>query len=184
MLVEALKKRPAVLAPFVTRPNETIIDRKAAGLPPVTEAAKGLYALRKADPDKSVNHGTLVLQGSGITNTFMTDVLPRIDDAGYNMNIYYVTSAELFSMLPEAEQEAIFPEAQAEEAMGLTGFTLPTMYRWVTSKEGRQRTVHAFKKGHFLGSGQAHKVFEEAGLDGDGQWEAVVDYATWMENQR
>ena len=44
--------------------------------------------------------------------------------------------------------------------------------------------MHAFQKGHFLGSGKAHKVFEEAGLDGEGQWAAVVDYATWMENQR
>ncbi len=183
MLIAALKKRPAVLAPFVTRPNETIIDRQAAGIPPVTEAANGLYAIRRADPEKSVHHGTLVLQGGGITNTFVTEVLPRIDGAGYNMNIYYVTSAELFSMLSEDEQEAIFPEALAGEAMGLTGFTLPTMYRWVTSNEGRKRTVHAFHKGHFLGSGQAHKVFEEAGLDGDGQWTAIVDYATWMENQ-
>jgi transketolase len=153
-------------------------------MPPATEAVKGVYAMRTANPEKTPYHGTLVLQGSGITNTFVSEVLPRIDDAGYNMNIFYVSSAELFSMLPDEEQDAIYPDTLAEEAMGLTGFTLPTMYRWVTSVEGRRRTVHAFQKGRFLGSGKAHKVFEEAGLDGDGQWAAVVDYATWMENQR
>ena len=114
----------------------------------------------------------------------MAEVLPKIDEAGLNMNIYYVSSAELFSMLPATEQEKIFPAALAAEAMGITGFTLPTMYRWITSKEGRKRTLHAFSKGHFLGSGQAHKVLEEAGLHGEGQWKAVQDYARMMARKR
>ena len=62
----------------------------------------------------------------------------------------------------------------------MTGLTLPTMIRWVTSEEGRRRTVHAFRKGHYLGSGQAHKVFEEAELHGEGQWKAVKEYAEFM----
>ena len=45
-------------------------------------------------------NGTLVLQGSGVTNTFVNEVLPRIDEAGLNMNIFYVASAELFDLLP------------------------------------------------------------------------------------
>jgi transketolase len=83
-------------------------------------------------------------------------------------------------MLPEKEREKIFPTALMAEAMGITGFTLPTMYRWITSKEGRSRTIHAFTKGHYLGSGQAQKVLEEAGLDGAGQWKAVKSYAQAM----
>ena len=181
LTVEALKRRPAVLAPFVTRPNEPIMDRAKLGLPPATASTKGVYALRTAVPSaKKPYHGTLVLQESGVTCTFLAEVLPKIDEAGLNMNIFYVSSAELFSMLPEREQEKIFPTALMAEAMGITGFTLPTMYRWITSKEGRKRTLHAFSKGHYLGSGQAHKVLEEAGLRGDGQWKAVKEYAAWM----
>ena len=78
---------------------------------------------------------------------------------------------------PEPPDE---PVTLSDEAMGMTGLTLPTMYRWVTSREGRCRTVHAFRHGHYLGSGQAHKVFEEAELHGDGQWKAVKEYADWM----
>jgi len=181
MLIAGLKKRPAVLAPFVTRPSETIIDREKMNLPPVTEAVKGVYAMRQADPTLEHYHGTVVLQGSGVTNTFVSEVLPRIDDAGYNMNIYYVSSAELFSMLSDEEQEEIFPEELTREAMAITGLTLPTMYRWVTTREGRQRSIHAFKHGHYLGSGKAHKVFEEADLHGEGQWKTVRDYAEWIE---
>lgn len=183
--VEALKKRPAIVAPFVTRPNELVMDRAKLRVPPATAAVKGVYALRKAVKSaKKPYHGTLVLQESGVTCTFMADVLPKIDEAGYNMNIYYVSSAELFSLLPEKEQEKIFPPALMAEAMGITGFTLPTMYRWITSKEGRKRTLHAFSKGHYLGSGQAHKVLEEAGLHGEGQWKTVKDYARMMARKK
>ncbi len=37
----ALARRPAVIAPFVTRPSEKVIDRPALGLAPVTAAANG-----------------------------------------------------------------------------------------------------------------------------------------------
>ena len=57
-----------------------------------------------------------------------------IDEEGLNMNIFYVSSAELFSLLPEDEQEKIFPEECAMEAMGITGLTMPTLCRWVTSR--------------------------------------------------
>ena len=180
LLVTALKKRPAVIAPFVTRPSEKIFDRAALGIPPVSEAVTGVYAMRRGDRSRKPYHGTIVLQGSGITNTFVGEVLPRIIEADLNMNVFYVSSAELFDMLPREEQDAIFPEECALEAMGITGLTLPTMTRWVTSEEGRRRTLHAFRKGHFLGSGQAHKVLEEAGLHGDGQWKAIREYADHM----
>ncbi len=175
-VVAALQSRPAVIAPFVTRPNETIVDRAAAGLPPATAAAQGVYAFRRADPSDNSYHGTLVLQGSGVTNTFVNDVLPRIDEAGLNINIFYVASAELFDLLPPEKREEIFPAALAEEAMGITGLTMPTMYRWITSPEGREHTIHPYKGGEYLGSGMAHKVLEEAGLHGDGQWAAIQKY--------
>jgi hypothetical protein len=64
--------------------------------------------------------------------------------------------------------------------MGITGFTLPTLYRWVTSRAGREMSLHAFARGHYLGSGQAHKVLEEARLHGEGQFEAIKEYADFI----
>ena len=60
--------------------------------------------------------------------------------------------------------------------MGLTGFTLSTLYRWVTSRKGREFSVHAFQKGHYLGSGPGYRVLEEAGLDGKSQYRAIKKY--------
>jgi len=177
LLTETLRQRPAVIAPFVTRPNEKILDREALGLPPVNAAIKGVYAMRQADRNSDLYHGTIVIQGSGVTNVFLTDVLPLIDEAGLNLNIYYIASAELFDALPVEEQKAIFPEELAMEAMGITGFTMPTLHRWVRSDQGRAASLHPYRGNRYLGSGQAHKVLEEAQLDGAGQWRAVKAYA-------
>jgi transketolase len=73
-------------------------------------------------------------------------------------------------------QHRIFPAERAQEAMGITGFTLPTMYRWVRSDLGRSMTLHPFLHGHFLGSAQGEMVIAEAGLDGESQVQAIKRY--------
>lgn len=184
LIVEGLKKRPAILAPFVTRPIEIVVDREKMGLPGPEASIQGVYLLRKADMSSKQYNGTLVLQESGVTNTFVRYVLPMIDKEGLNMNIYYVASAELFDLLPEERQKEIYPLERAIEAMGITGFTLPTMYRWILSPEGRKRTLHPFRKGHYLGSGKAEKVLEEADLHPEGQFKAILDYARYIEKNK
>lgn len=169
----ALARRPAVIAPFVTRPAEKVPDREALGLAPATDAAKGVYVLKKAGsrPDAVV-----VLQGSEVAYDFVEKTLPLLGNKGIDIQAYYVTGAELFDLLPREEREEIFPDAHARQAMGVTGFTLPTMDRWIRSERGRLATLHPFRKGHFLGSGQADRVLAEAGLDGESQFAAIRQY--------
>lgn len=173
LLSAALARRPAVIAPFVTRPNEKILDRKRLGLAPPASAASGVYLLKSAS---GKGDGTIVLQGSGVTYAFVMEALPLLRKEGVDLNVYYVSSAELFDHLSRSEQERIFPEERAKEAMGITGFTLPTMYRWICSEPGRRMTLHPFQKGHYLGSGQADMVLKEAGLDGESQFKAIMKY--------
>lgn len=160
----ALAKRPAIIAPFVTRPPELVLDRAALGLPSAALAAQGVYRLRSVHGH---SQGTIVLQGTGVTNAFVAETLPLIDHAGLGLNVYVITSCELFDMLPPAERERIFPEAHQQEAMGITDFTLATMTRWVRSDYGRT---------HSLGSGPGAMVMAEAGLDGVSQFEAIRAY--------
>ena len=173
LVTTALQARPAILAPFVTRPNEKVYERSKLKLAPATDCITGIYALRRADTKCD---GTIVLQESGVTYSFIEEALPTLDKEGFNLNIFYVASAELFDRLPASEREKIYPESLAREAMGITGFTFPTMYRWILSERGRAATLHPFQKGHYLGSGQAQKVLEEAGLDGESQYKAVLKY--------
>jgi transketolase len=173
LVAAALDKRPAVIAPFVTRPNEKVPDRDALDLAPVTDARNGVYLLKKA---QGKSEGTLVMQGSEVAYAFVEETLPLLEKEGIDLDVYYVSSAELFDLLPPAEQKRIFPPERADSAMGITGFTLPTMYRWIRSDRGRAMTMFAFQKGHFLGSGKAEKVLLEAGLDGESQFKAIVRY--------
>jgi len=119
---------------------------------------------------------TIVLQESAVTYAFVEHALPLLEKDGIDARVYYVASAELYDALPLEQQRRILPEAHAAEAMGITGFTLPTMFRWIRSDRGRQHTLHPFAKGHFLGSGAGPMVLAEAGLDGVSQAAAVRRY--------
>lgn len=173
LIAAALAQRPAVIAPFVTRPAETVLDRRALGLAPAISAATGVYPLLRAAGRRD---GTLVLQGSDVAYAFVERTLPLLREKGAELDVFYVASAELFDLLPAAEKERIYPEASAREAMGITGFTLPTMERWVCSARGRSMSLHPFRSGRFLGSGQAEQMLEEAGLDGESQFKAIRRY--------
>lgn len=184
LLVAGLKRRPAVLAPFVTRPPEKVVDRAQRKFPPAWAAAKGIYAMRTADRTSDQYNGTIVLQGNGVASIFVNEVLPRLDERGFNLNVFYVTSVELFRSLPGEEQESIFPEVLTYESMGVTDFTLPTLHQWVRSNDGLRRSLHSFRRGHYLGSGSAAKVLEEAGVHAEGQLASILDYAIATERKR
>lgn len=169
----ALAKRPAIITPFVTRPPELVLDRATLGLPPASAAAQGVYRLRAA---RWLSQGTVVLQGTGVTNAFLNETLPLLEREKLDLNVYVVTSSELFDMLPPPKRKRIFPEAHQQEAMGITDFTLATMTRWVRSDYGRKHSLHPFRHKHFLGSGPGAIVMAEAGLDAASQFEAICAY--------
>jgi transketolase len=175
LMAAALAARPSVIVPYVTRPNETVPDRVVLGLAPATSAAAGVYRLRAAagKPD-----GVLVLQGSEVTYAFVQETMPLLAAAGIDLDVFLVTSVELFDRLPAEVQAEIFPESAAQSAMGITGFTVPTMYRWIRSDWGRAHSLYPFRKGHYLGSGTGAMVVHEAGLDGEGQFAAIKEFVT------
>ncbi|MDP3244821.1 MAG: hypothetical protein Q8M83_04150 [bacterium] len=175
LMTAALQARPCVIAPFVTRPNEKVLDRQILGLTPASAAAQGVYLLKKAKASVKC-HGAVILQGSDVAYAFLQKALPKLEAEKLNLNIYYISSAELFDLLPAKEQEKILPEKIRQTAIGITGFTLPTLYRFITSERGRQASLHPFKNGHYPGSGQADKVLQEAGLDGESQYKAIKEF--------
>ena len=159
-----------MLAPFVTRPNELIVDRAALGLAPPEASVKGVYRLLEANGKPE---GTIVYQGSDVAYAFITGVLPRLRETGMNLDVYYVASAELFDRLDPEERQAIYPDSAAAAAMMFSGFTVATTYRWVMSPRGREYTHYPWKQGYFLGSGPGDVCLEQAGMHGEAQWEII-----------
>jgi len=173
LVAAAFREEFAVIVPFVTRPGEPVLDRTGLGLAPAVAAAKGVYRLREAEETPDVS---LVLQGSGVTLAFVQDTLPRLLDEGVDVEATYVASPELFDKLPDEERASVFNDTIARRAMGITGFTLPTMYRWIQSDLGRRHSMYPFMQGHYLGSGAGDMVIHEAGLDGEGQYAGIRKY--------
>jgi transketolase len=173
LLATALAQRPALVAPFVTRPSELVLDRAALGLATAEEATTGVYLLRRP---RGAGDLTIVLQESAVTYAFVSEALPLLEKEGIDPRVYYVASAELFDLLPRERRRALFPEEHALAAIGITGFTLPTLYRWVRSDAGLEATLHPYRHGHYLGSGPGEVVLAEAGLDGESQFVAIKKY--------
>jgi transketolase len=181
LMAAALEARPAVIAPFVTRPAEKVLDRAALGLAPAGDAAQGVYLLR---PSRGVPQGVVVLQESAAAYAFVDEALPLLGKDGIEIEAYYVSSAELWDRQPEALRDSVFPESKAQVAMGITGFTLPTLYRWIRSDFGRAHSLHPYQHGRFPGSGQGAAVVAEAGLDGRSQHRAIVKYVEELRARR
>jgi transketolase len=152
-----------------------VLDRAALGLAAPEAAADGVYLLRRPAGKGDL---TVVLQESAVTYAFVEETMPLLAEAGIDPWVYYVASAELFDRLPATRRAEIYPEERANEAIGITGFTLPTLYRWVHSQAGLDASLHPYRKGHFLGSGQGDMVLAEAGLDGAGQVAAIKELMT------
>ncbi len=173
LTIESLLQRPAVLAPYVTRPSETIVDRKALGLAAAEKSITGVYKLLQANgaPD-----ATVVYQGSDVAYAFITGVLPRLKEKGINLDVYYVSSAELFDRLDMQRRKEIYPSSSASSAMMISGFTVATTYRWTMSERGREYTLYPWKNGTFLGSGPGDVCLEQAGMHGEAQWDVIQHY--------
>ncbi|MGB2578792.1 transketolase [Elusimicrobium simillimum] len=173
LVTYALNKRPAVLAPFVIRPSDKFIDRAALNFGPAESAVQGIYKLY-GDGKKS--DGDIIIQGSGVARIFVEGVLPKLQEKGLKVNVYYVTSRELFDLLDDAKKEEILPFAIRQRAMAITDFTLPTIADLLCSDIGKKHAIWPHKNGKYLGSGKPATLYKEAGLDAEGQISAILSY--------
>lgn len=174
LVCAGLQKRPAVLYPVVSRPDVKIIDRAALGADSPLASTKGVYRLsraEKADPD-----AVIVVQGPGAGEIFCASVLPALNEKGLQVNAYYVSSRELFTMLDPKEQEEIFPLKDRQKAMAITDFTLPTMYCWLKSEMGVKYSIYPFMQNKYMTSGKAKDVYKEAKMDAASQLERIEAY--------
>ncbi len=175
LVTASLAKRPALFAPFVIRPSAAFMDRAKLGVDAALAAVKGVYYLHRA---KDAQAGTVFVQGAGIGRIVVENVLPEIlaGDAP-DVNVIYVSSRELFELLPQEEQDQLVPQTLMQRAMGLTDFTLPTLDCWLYSQQGRAQSLYPHKNGRYLGSGVGAKVYAEAGMDGASVLAAIRAYA-------
>jgi transketolase len=174
LLTAALAKRPAVLYPVVIRPNLKIADRQAIGADSAVNAKNGVYSIAKAEG--GLADGVIILQGAGAGEIFVNKVLPELKQKGFKLNVYYVASRELFTMLSQSEQDAILPPQDKKRAIAITDYTLPTMYSWLKSEAGVKMSLYPFMQHKYMTSGKGDDVYREAHLDAQNQLKSVLEY--------
>jgi hypothetical protein len=116
--------------------------------------------------------------------TFVIDVMPDLIKYGLNMNVLYVSSKELFDRIPDTRKEKIYPEYIFYHSMGITDFTLPTLYYWVRSEYGLKSSLYPFKNKRYNGSGNFKSVMKEAGIDEESQIKKIKEYALYIEKNK
>jgi len=173
LIIASLKKRPTIIVPYVTRPPELVVDRKAIGFPPASQTTDGIYYVRRARKSKRA----VIYQGAEV-GVELPKVVAMLDKEKIDINVLYISSPELFSYLPKSRQDAILPTEMKKNAMAITGFTLDTMYEYILSEEGREFSLHPFKKEIFLGSGPGEEVLKQAGLDAKSQVAAIKKFVS------
>jgi glycolate oxidase FAD binding subunit len=93
--------------------------------------------------------------GLGVITEITTKLLP-LPEASATVLISFATPAAAGLFIRKIIHSALLPSAVelleskaaaklGEKALGITGFTLPTMYRWIRSERGRRMTLHPFK---------------------------------------
>lgn len=171
LMIASAREKPAVIVPFVTRPIEIVVDRTKYGFADVSETVNGIYYIHRAKRSKA----TVLYQGAEV-GIELPNVVTELNKEKIDVNIFYVSSSELFSYLPKKKQNEILPVEFRQNAMAVTGFTIDTMYEYLLSEKGRDFSLHPFKKGIFLGSGQGGEVLKQAGLDVKSQIKAIKKF--------
>ena len=163
LMAAALARRPALIAPFVTRPNEPVLDRER----PRPRAGRrrrrsGVYRLRAP---RRTGDGTRRAAGERASPTpSSSEALPLLRAAtASTLDVYYVASAELFDLLPRRAASAIFPEARAQRGDGHHRLHAADDVPLGPLRPGPRATLHPFAKGHFLGSGPGPRCSRRPG---------------------
>jgi len=182
LYIKSLLHRPALLFPAVIRSSVPVLDRNNLGLNSADNVIDGVYVLADADMGASNYGGTIVLQGAGVLNTFLTYVWPELRTSRLEYRLIYVGCAELFDLASQSVRQRIFPPEVAAHCMMITDFTPMTTYRWVISPFGRRMTMHPFqyRNGYIRASDEPDNVYTEVGLDGPSMLLRVNDYGNFV----
>ena len=151
-----------LLAVNLTRPNVTVPDRQALGVPSYLEAARGAYVLREADPSRPLG-GTVLLRGATpVGGAF--ELLRRHAGELPNVRLVAVPSRYLFDRQPEEYRERVLPWRHYLDSMVVTSGARATAHAWLAGRVSEEYSLGADQDDRWRTGGTVDEVLEEAGL--------------------
>ena len=172
--IAAREKKIGIITIEVARPDLAVADRSKFADSDLRAAAKGLYVIRDFGPGP--RHGYVVCQGASATfNT--VKVLPKLQDAGFNVKVISAVSEELFERQPQSYQNSVLPDAARNDLMFVTG---ATRRMWPLRNVGPltdEYSMTADFHNDWLSGGLEADVIAEAHLDADSIFDGVSRFA-------
>ena len=157
------------LVPFVTRPSETVLDRADPG--PGAGRSGGPTGVYRAARDRDPADGTVVLQESAVAYAFVERGAAASRGGGRRpLRLLRGQRRAVRPRCPRSGGGSCRSRAARPSASPVSPCPRCTAG---SPAEGGPRALHPFRTGHFLGSGQGEMVLAEAGLDGEGQYQAI-----------
>ena len=172
--IAAREKKIGIITIEVARPDLVVADRSKFADSDLRAAAKGMYVVRDFAPGP--RHGYVVCQGASATfNTIK--VIPKLQDAGFNLKVIAAVSEELFDRQPQSYQNSVLPDAARNDLMFVTG---ATRRMWPLRNVGPltdEYSMTADFHNDWLTGGLESDVIAEAHLDADSIFDGVSRFA-------
>ena len=162
LLAAALKEDVPIVALHLTRPNITVPDREALGMPSHLAAAKGAYVVRDYRPDRPKG-GTLIAQGTSAMAT-LVNLLPELDARGLNVKIVCATSPQLFALQPESYRREVLSPADRIDSTVITTQARWLMHDWLLNPLAEEYALSSDWDNRWRTGGMLEEVIDEAHL--------------------
>lgn len=176
LLATALRlSKPSIIALHLTRPAIEIPDRAAIGMAPHTAAARGAYLVRDYR-EGEVKEGTFYVQGTSAM-AGVVKALPKVDAAGLNIKIVYVSSPQLFALQDPAYKESILSAADRSNSTIITTSGKKLIPEFTCNHLSGEYAIAPDWDDRWRTGGTLEEVLDEARLTPEWIFKGIVRFA-------
>ncbi|MDT4763093.1 transketolase-like TK C-terminal-containing protein [Sphaerochaeta sp. PS] len=165
-----------LIALHVTRPEITIPDRKASGIPSHFEAAKGAYVLREYTKGQD-RGGTIFIQGTSAVASAV-ELLPLLEKEQVNVKLVCVTSPELFALQGKEYRDSVVTPADRADSTFITTHARRLMSEWVFNDLSEEYALSSDYDDRWRTGGSLEEVLDEAHMNPKWILEAIKRFAS------
>ena len=182
LLAAALQSDRPIVAVHLTRPNVTIPDRAALGVPSHKEAARGAYVVKPHGAGRPAE-GTVIVLGTSTTDS-VYQLLPRyLAGEGPNVKIVQACSWELFQLQDAAYRDRVLPQDDWLDSTVITNGARRLMHDWLPHKVAEEYAMSSDWDDRWRTGGSVEEIKAEARIDPDSLWDGIARFAAEREQR-
>lgn len=162
VLGAALRQEAPIVALHLTRPNVTIPDRAAIGMPSHFAAARGAYVMRPYREGQP-RGGTVFVQGTSTTAN-LVQLLPELDRRGLNVKVVAAISPQLYALQDAAYRDEVASLHDRWDSMVISNRSRRVSSDWIAHPLAAEYSLTSDFDDRWRTGGSVEEVIEEAHL--------------------